>query len=135
MSVYLAPEVDKIVEELAPNLNINIISVFEDKKKSQWLAKVSKAGAILNLLTKAEVILHVWDDGWAGLDDNQKHAVVYHELCHIDVSINKKGERIIKLLPHPVEEFPEVVKNYGLWNAPLRRMGDIVERVLAEDSK
>jgi len=133
--VYLAPEVDAIVSDLAPNLDVNIVSVFEEKKKSTWSAKVSKADPVFNLLTKFEVILYVWDTAWNSFNDNQRMALIYHELCHIDVSTNKKGEKVIKLLPHPVEEFPEVVRNYGLWNAPLRRMGDAVEQAIADTAK
>ena len=130
MIVYLAPEVDSIVEKLAPNLDVSIVSVFEERKKCHWLGKVTKANPTVKLLTNYEVILHIWKDAWDSLSDNQKEALVFHELCHIDVSTNKKGEKVIRLLPHPVEEFPEVVERYGLWTFNLRRMGDVIEDVI-----
>lgn len=62
-----------------------------------------------------EISLDTWGkdvDGvrW-GLSDEQRVALVDHELCHF--SINEEGEP--KLRSHTVEEFADVVKRHGLW--------------------
>lgn len=133
MIVELAPEVDEIVvDKISSDLDwISIVSVFEIKKTSRYAAKISKVGPVFKELTGYDLVLHVWKDRWETYNDNQKEALVFHELCHID-AYEKEGKKKIRLLPHPVEEFPEVVKEYGLWNSPLQRFGDVVEKVIEQ---
>lgn len=62
-----------------------------------------------------EISLDTWGediDGvrW-GLSDEQRVALVDHELCHFQVT--EDGEP--KLRSHTVEEFADVVKRHGLW--------------------
>lgn len=62
-----------------------------------------------------EISLDTWGEDvegvrW-GLSDEQRVALVDHELCHFH--INEDGE--LKMRAHTVEEFAEVVKRHGLW--------------------
>jgi len=53
------------------------------------------------------------------LKESQLKILLYHELLHIDMD-EKNGEPRYRIRPHDVEEFREVINNYGLdWS---RRM-------------
>lgn len=49
----------------------------------------------------------------AGLNENQKKILLYHELLHVDMSeIN--GEPKYHVAPHDVEDFETIINRYGL---------------------
>lgn len=56
---------------------------------------------------------------WLHLEENQKRALVDHELTHIEVQWGDKGLRY-GLRPHDIEEFGEIVMREGAWHAGLQ---------------
>lgn len=61
---------------------------------------------------------------WAHLTDQQKEALVFHKLCHVEASVDKNGaprnspndgRPVFRLCSHDLEEFKLVVEKYGLW--------------------
>lgn len=68
-----------------------------------------------------------WKEG--GLSEDQKVAVVDHELCHCQVSMDANGEpktddlgrTVYRLRKHDIEEFTEVVARYGCYTGQLEQ--------------
>lgn len=50
----------------------------------------------------------------------QLEALLFHELCHIAVEVNKKGEAKRKIAKHDRELFADEVRFYGLWEDTLK---------------
>ena len=80
------------------------------------IAKCQKAPAIWRDTAGIDVAIWVWDEVWAELDTRQREALTAHELCH--VSVTEKGT--VKLLPHDLEEFAWVARQYGAWDTATR---------------
>lgn len=54
-------------------------------------------------------------DVWLTLSPKQQIALVDHELSHLEVGWNEKGDIVLSLRAHDVEEFQGVVRRHGLW--------------------
>lgn len=62
-------------------------------------------------------------DVWVGLTEEQRMALIDHELCHCDYS-----QLSPSILPHDVEEFSEIVERYGYWKYDLMQFKAAGER-------
>ena len=68
------------------------------------------------------------------LNDHQRQALIFHELCHADVAKDKHGEPrrddrgrlVYRLRKHDLEEFAEVVEKFGLYLADVERFAESV---------
>lgn len=66
-----------------------------------------------------------WNQG--GLNQKQKDALVDHELCHCEVSMDTNGEpkqdeqgrTVYRIRRHDIEEFQDVVARHGLYTGKL----------------
>ncbi len=58
---------------------------------------------------------------WKVLSDDQRIALVDHELCHCGVTEDGEGNRKLKLLPHDIEEFAAVVRRHGLYKGDIEQ--------------
>lgn len=79
-------------------------------------------------------MLHGWDfiielawDMWAFLSDDQRSALLLHELCHIH-----KEDGVWKTNAHNVEEFIKVIEHHGLWKPDLVAFAKVINE--AEDN-
>jgi hypothetical protein len=57
----------------------------------------------------------IWDE----LDDACKEALVDHELMHA-TTVEKDGEVKLKIVPHDLEEFTDIVKRHGFWRESIK---------------
>lgn len=136
-----APEVGKVAELLIPEFhphlvdNIRIDYVFSDKTtkkgtKEVWgtMRKISALNAYLasdenskeHGVTDSFFVMVISEPVWNNLDDSQRKALVDHELCHAKVDIDDDGNYKLKIVPHDMEEFQEIVKRHGLWAEDVR---------------
>lgn len=70
---------------------------------------------------------------WIKLNDQQKSALVDHELCHCWREDEEKDDRIItklSLLPHDLEEFHSIYARYGAWRPDLAEFEKEADRQL-----
>lgn len=59
-------------------------------------------------------------DVWACLTDEQKVALVDHELSHCGIDVDEKSsEETLATRPHDLEEFRAIVERHGLWQPDL----------------
>ena len=53
------------------------------------------------------------------LSEKQLEILIFHELLHIDISENKKGEEVFHVKSHDVAEFMCIINEFGLdWDNP-----------------
>lgn len=64
---------------------------------------------------------------WVVLSDEQKEALLDHELTHLHYK-DVKGELVPTIREHDLEEFVEIIERRGLWNARVKRMSDVMIR-------
>lgn len=66
------------------------------------------------LSDELDILIVIAEDKWLTLGENQRKALIDHELCHITASAAGWTTRA-----HDFEEFKEIVDRYGLWNNDL----------------
>jgi hypothetical protein len=103
-----------------------------DLVKLGTLSKVSPKDQYL--FGNAHYRLVIGKDGWMVFSNKEKEAFLYHLLCYADVSIDEEtNEYVYKIKKPDIQEFTEVVSNYGLWNESLRDFGITIKRVKIKD--
>lgn len=70
-------------------------------------------------------VIEIAYDVWATLTAKQKIALVDHELSHLKVGMNDKGEIVLSLRAHDLEEFEDVVKRHGLWKKDVEHFAKV----------
>lgn len=58
---------------------------------------------------------------WQTLSDEKRVALVDHELAHCFVDEKADGTPALKLVPHDLEEFVQIVERHGLWRDDIKR--------------
>lgn len=147
----LAPEVGKIARQLLTKhhdtalFNIRIDYLFRSEAATSngrdvWgkARKVTGLNAFLATADQAEgpidddtpevepfFVIEIAYDIWVTLTAKQKVALVDHELSHLKVGVNDKGEIVLSLQGHDVEEFADIVSRHGLWNKSVEHLAKI----------
>jgi hypothetical protein len=148
ITYWRASDVRGIAEELIPEFHAHVRElpvryIFKSKaskrgSRHDW-AYVTKVGGLTAYLAQAHdlesitalrppapvaeafFLMVVSHDVWLRLDGAQRIALIDHELCHI----GPDGE----LRPHPVEEFPEVVRRHGTkWRPSLDELVEAAQQ-------
>lgn len=76
-------------------------------------------------------VIEIAEPVWAILSENERKALVDHELCHCTTE-QKGGELKLKLRPHDLEEFVQIVRRHGLWRDDVENFANAVQMVLPE---
>ena len=124
---FESEEIEAIAEKLIPSMAWEdapeIKFLILDSPRSSYFGKCSKATGKWKHLTGMDYVVEVWDGFWKTATQIQKQALLYHELSHIDYKEDKDtGEITWKIKRHDVEEFFDVVKNYGIWDSKLKTL-------------
>jgi len=64
---------------------------------------------------------------WTDLTNNQRLALLDHELCHCWAEEDKEGAVKLTILGHDLEEFGSIVERYGLWREDVKLMARSIE--------
>lgn len=120
-----APEVKVIADEIIkahhPHLEDEEIDyVFRDKAANKGsktiLGMARKMRGLVSFLSRDTTdtffVMEIALDTWKTLTDEQKNALVDHELCHFGV--DDEGNRFI--IPHDLEEFAAIIERHGIWS-------------------
>lgn len=112
--------------------HIRIDYVWRDQAASKGgkavLGKARKVGGLNAFLARNDgnsddymdfFVMEIAEDTWAGMDANQRKALVDHELLHM--GLNDKAQ--LTIIPHDCEAFNLEIVRHGLWK------GDIAELV------
>jgi len=116
----IAEEVEEIAKQLISKFrddlkNINIGYVFKKKatKSGEFITmgEARSQNDLQKVLHGIDAIIVIGFDTWLALEPDQKFRLVFHELEHIGINF-ETGK--VGLNSHLVEEFPNVVKYFGL---------------------
>lgn len=73
-------------------------------------------------------VIEIAEDEWQELTQAQRIALVDHELCHCQVEWDDDGAPTLKMRPHDLEEFREIVDRHGLWEPGVTHMAAAMAR-------
>lgn len=79
------------------------------------VAQTSRVNPKLQVHLDLDFLIWIAEDVWSSAEPRIRQALLDHELCHC--GINDHGAPVI--LPHPIEEFPEIIQRHGFWSASL----------------
>lgn len=88
-------------------------------------AGVSKVPDKFKVLLELDLIIWIAEDEWIKLSQDQRKALVDHQLCHIRYDGTIVG--------HDFEDFQEIVERYGFWNYSLLKSADTFKEALQLD--
>jgi Putative phage metallopeptidase len=130
-----SPEVEEVAERVmrewpefqpirdAVDDGLEIAYVFEtkpfdptkDEYKRHVVAKVTKASPLWQCLAEVRLAVQFRQWFWEKYSAEQREAVLYHELKHIEITEPENpGDPLkISLKPHEIEEFYGVARRYG----------------------
>lgn len=133
-------EVEQIAKDIIENLKLDenikkakIAYLFSLQKTSTLMGQIQKQGKAWKLLSEYDFIVIMHKETWKGLKDNQKKALTYHELLHISHKEKEdketgEVETEWRLRKHDIEEFLEVVREFGDWSEELEALHNIREK-------
>lgn len=75
--------------------------------------KCIKAPRLWHDVTGIDVAIWLREDMWRTWPADVRAAAVLHELLHVDASYDKKGQLLLSVRKHDVEDFVDVVRIYG----------------------
>lgn len=87
------------------------------------LGKCSKPSGLLLFFSELDFVIWLAADhlrDWS-FTKHQMEALLYHELCHAGVEMDKDGEPKYALLPHDLEMFTSELDRYGIWFEDLKQ--------------
>lgn len=95
----------------------------EDQDGIIELGKMQICNEANRKLHNVDAILYLNHETWQDLTDHQREALLFHEVHHLAISLDKHGDvkrtdddRICyRNRAHPIEEFPAVTKRYGAY--------------------
>lgn len=103
------------------------------------LAKASKLGSQAQFLSEDfDAVILVDTNRWAELSEEQRVALVDHELAHLRQSTGGKydlplvqpnGRPVLHVVRHDVEEFVDVIRRHGLWDIDLTHAAKVIRQV------
>jgi hypothetical protein len=110
-----------------------------DTDKHLKLGQCRKRGDLDRELDQFDFIILLNDEAWPRLTEDQKRALIDHELCHAALSMDADGgpkyndrDRLVcRIKRHEVEEFRCIVERHGLWTQDL----SAIAQAAVNDSK
>jgi len=127
-------EVEEIGKDIINTLPIDenikrtkIAYLFLLREKSRFKGQIQRPGGAWQFLSDYDFVMLIHKPTWDTLNENQRKALVYHELLHITHTESKDGKITWKLRRHDIEEFLDVVKEFGNWSEELETLSKIKE--------
>ena len=132
----LAPEVGVIARSMIESFHTHlrearIAYTFVDKAQSfsdgRTILGRAKGRTNLDRLlspNREDFVMIISKDKWENMTEEKKRYLVDHELCHMGIVVNTKGESKFALRGHQIEEFPE---NLGRFQFRLDEIGLLIE--------
>jgi len=104
----------------------------------QKLGKCKKSSDLDRELAAFDFVVMLQMEWWqnATVTDDQRRALLDHELCHATVRLDRDGEpmrdergRVVyRTRKHDIEEFSEIVERHGLYKRDLERFASALRR-------
>ena len=121
LSKELEDLAEKVYEKEAANLSytkednikIGYMLVYPNISKTT-AGRCLRTGNELKYFSEYDYIISMSGELWDSLDAPTKYILMLHELSHILVLYNKKGEKKHSIKNHDLMDFKSIVKRYGV---------------------
>ncbi|MCZ8139231.1 MAG: putative metallopeptidase [Armatimonadota bacterium] len=117
-------EHDELYQKLLQSTSVLFVAESETEKGMPCLARIRVLSGLSSFLMGMDeldgepvpqrIIITVWEQGWETLEEDQRAALMFHELCHLRAKL-VEGEWRFSLVGHDLEEFNAVVQRFGVW--------------------
>ncbi|MET1174615.1 putative metallopeptidase [Paenibacillus amylolyticus] len=144
----LSEEIDVVVKKLIEQEEdfkiLSVAKIVTRFRTGTWYTRGKLIYAKTKILSMyerfemdAEILILVNKRMWEHLTDQQKEALIFHELCHVEASVDKNGaprnspndgRPVFRLCSHDLEEFKLVVEKYGLWRPDAQEFMDSAKK-------
>lgn len=105
------------------NIKIGYV-VSQERKRGEKItyADCRKVQEVFKAYLPFDFIITFYERNTGLLSENQQKILMLHELRHITL-----GEKGLKIRPHDIEDFKDILETYGLdWNEPGKELPDIL---------
>jgi len=105
------------------NIKIGYV-VSQERKRGEKItyADCRKVQEVYKAYLPFDFIITFYERNTGLLNENQQKILMLHELRHITL-----GEKGLKIRPHDIEDFKDILETYGLdWNEPGKELPDIL---------
>ncbi|MDF9845186.1 MULTISPECIES: putative metallopeptidase [unclassified Paenibacillus] len=105
------------------NIKIGYV-VSQERKRGEKItyADCRKVQEVFRAYLPYDFIITFYERNTGMLNENQQKVLMLHELRHITI-----GEKGLKIRPHDIEDFKDILEPYGLdWNEPGKELPDIL---------
>ena len=115
--------IDKYAQIFDENITeAKIAYVFNLRKKASYWGQIQLPGGAWEFMLDCNFVMVIHKESWNTLNDNQKQALVFHELKHVAHKEDKDGNILWRLCKHDIEEFLDVVALFGDWTESLEEL-------------
>lgn len=95
--------------------SIKIAYMFVYPNVSEVVAgRCIKSNKELKFFSDYDYLIQMSGDLWDILEEEEKYILMFHELLHISVTYDKKGNKIRKIRDHNLKDFKVIVEKYGI---------------------
>lgn len=103
--------------------------------KECWSGTTLLSGATAHVAADVDAIVMVNAEVWEALREDQREALVDHELSHLEPNASDAGNIVtnpvtgrpmLRTVAHDVEEFAAVIERHGLWRPDLEMAGEAI---------
>lgn len=115
----IAADLIKTEEALAyiANSNATIVYLSSEHKKTQdgktVLGQCEKVAEKYKWGIPADFTITLFEPNLAGMTDEQKKIVLFHELLHVGIEFNGDGSESYSIIPHDLEDFKLIIDKFG----------------------
>ena len=105
------------------NIQIGYVISYEHKNGEKTIyADCRKLTESIKAYLPYDFLITFYECNTGNMNGNQKKILMYHELKHIGI-----GEKGVKIIPHDIEDFKDILAKYGLeWNEFNQEVPDIL---------
>ncbi|MDD5651419.1 MAG: putative metallopeptidase [Candidatus Nanoarchaeia archaeon] len=95
------------------NIKLKLVLVSPSISKTV-VGKCIKPSHELKYFGKFDYLIEFSEDLWESLTSELKEIVMYHELLHVNITHDKKGNEKHSILDHNIKDFSEIIAVYGI---------------------
>ncbi len=97
----------------AMKVDIGLTFVYPNISKRVY-AHILKPNRLLKMHTGLQLILEISGVAWDKMTENERLALLHHELEHVHFREKRNGDLELRLIDHNVKDFYNILDTYGL---------------------
>lgn len=104
---------------------------WEVKKRDTW-GQAKKVGKEIKFLTGYDFIITIHQDVWEQLNNEDRKALLDHELQHCSAGTDNVGNKVWYVQGHDLEDFHAIIRRHGLWSPALKKLENMLNQTELE---